>query len=95
VPFDDESAPVEAGRWLQVVKRRRAGRSRSVFRTHRPWRRRIAILAYVTAFAAAGTALVATASDIADEPPSPGHDDPVAPRTDQPLQDPHKQLDSH
>ena len=94
--FDDESTPVFAGRWpLQVVERRQAGRSRSVFRTHRPWRRRIGIIAYVTAFAAAGTAFAATVSNIADQPPSPAHGDPLAPHTDQPLQEPHEQLDPH
>jgi len=95
VPFDDESAPVFAGRWLKVVERRRAGRSRSVFRRHRPWRRRIGILAYVTAFAAAGTGFVVTVSDIADEAPPPAHGDPLAPHTDRPHEEPHEQRDPH
>ena len=92
---DEESAPVLSGRTLPVVERRRGRRSRSVFRTHRPWRRRIGILAFVTAFGVVGAAFVATVSDIADEPPSPTHEDPVVPHTDRPLQEPHEQLDPH
>lgn len=95
MPFDDESAPVFAGRWLHIARRRRAGRSRSVFRSHRPWRRRIGILAYVTAFAAAGTGFVVTVSDIAGEAPPPAHGDPLAPHTDRSHEEPHEQLDPH
>jgi hypothetical protein len=64
VTVDEESAPVLSGRTLPVVERRRGRRSRSVFRTHRPWRRRIGFLAFVTAFGVVGAAFVATVSDI-------------------------------
>lgn len=97
MPVDDESAPVLSGRTLPLVERRRGrrSRSRSVFRTYRPWRRRIEILAFVTAFGVVGAAFVATVSDIADEPPSSTHEDPLVPHNDQPLQEPHELLDPH
>lgn len=93
--FDDESTPVLSGRRTQAVERRRGRRTRSVFRTHRPWRRRIEIALYVAAFAVAGSALVATVSDIADEPMTPSPAEPQAPQSDPRVDEPHDELDPH
>jgi len=81
------------------VEHPRWWRSRSVFRTRRPWRRRIAILAYVTAFAVASTALVMTVSDIVDDPVgdpvSPPQDAPVAPQPGPSNDGPDEHVDPH
>lgn len=93
--FDDESTPVYSGRRPLTVERRRGRRPRSVFRTHRPWRRRMGILFYVAAFAVAGSALVATVSEIANDPLSPSPGEPQAPHTDQPVDEPREDLHPH
>jgi hypothetical protein len=95
VSFDDESTPVYSGRRFPKVERRRGKRPRSVFRTYRPWRRRMGILLYVAAFAVAGSALVATVSDIANDPMSPSPGEPQAPHTDQPVAEPREDLHPH
>lgn len=89
--FDDESTPVFSGRRAPAVERRR----RSVFRTHRPWRRRIGIVLYVAAFAIAGSALVATVSDIADDPVTPSPSERRGPHAEPPVDEPHEELDPH
>jgi len=89
VSFDDESTPVFSGR--RTVERRRGRGRRSVFRTHRPWRRRIEIVLYVAAFAVAGSALVATVSDIADEPMTPSPAERRGPNVDP--DEPHEDLE--
>ena len=88
---DDESTPVFSGRWAPAVERRR----RSIFRTHRPWRRRVGIVLYVAAFAVAGGALVATVSDIADDPVTPSPAERRGPHEDAPVDEPHEELDPH
>jgi negative regulator of sigma E activity len=42
-----------------------------VFRSRRPWRRRLAVAAYVAAFAVVGVALITAISEIRNEAPSP------------------------
>lgn len=93
--FDDESTPTLSGRRSPTVERRLGRRSRSVFRSRRPWRRRTGILLYVAAFAVAGSAFVATVADIADNPTSPPPSEVPTPQMDQPVDDPHDELDPH
>ena len=94
MPFDDESTPTLSGRSALSAERRFGRRSSSVFRSRRPWRRRLGILVYVATFAIAASALVATVADIADDPvsPSPGE---APPHVDQPDDEPHEELDPH
>lgn len=93
--FEHESTPVFSGRKAPAIERRLGRRPRPVFGTRRPWRRRIGIALYVAAFLLAVSALVATVSDIADDPVTPSPAERRDPHAEPPVDEPHGEVDPH